>query len=72
MSIRVRIINGKGDWTATPPTGADEADWRGLVTDFISTGGVVNLTTDLIVTQQTVPNMSVKVSKGTAYIANAD
>ncbi len=72
MSRTIRLINGKGDWTATPPTGASDADLYQLANDIIAQGGVVDLDGgDALVTQSSTPGMSVKIAKGTIYVENA-
>lgn len=71
MAGRVRVINGKGDWTAIPPTGVDTGDWTGFTTDIVENGGVVDLAGgDLLVTQLGTPGMAVQVAPGTVYVEN--
>jgi hypothetical protein len=72
MSRTVRLINGKGDWTDVPPTGASDADLYQLANDFIPQGGVVDLAGgDALVTESDTPGHSVKVAKGTIYVPNS-
>ncbi len=72
MARKVRLINGKGDWEATPPTGASDADLYQLANDFVEQGGVINKTGgDGEVTELDTPGMSVKVKKGTIYVENS-
>lgn len=69
---RVRIINGKGDWGAEPPTGADDHDLQTFVNDFVSAGGVLDLAGgDALVEESDTPGMSVKVGAGTIYVENS-
>lgn len=72
MSRQIRLIQGKGDWTATPPTGASDADLYQLANDFVAQGGVINLAGgDAHVTEVTVPAYQVKIAKGTLYVPNS-
>lgn len=72
MSRTVRLINGKGDWEATPPTGATDADLYQLANDFIVQGGVADLAGgDALVTETLTPVYKVKVAKGTIYVPNS-
>ena len=72
MSRTLRLINGKGDWEATPPTGASDADLYHMANDFIAQGGVVDLAGgDALVTESDTPAHSVKVKKGTIYVENS-
>lgn len=72
MSRTVRLINGKGDWEATPPTGATDADLYQLSNDFIPHGGVVDLDGgDALVEEKDTPGFGVKVRKGTIYVPNS-
>lgn len=72
MSRTVRLIQGKGDWEATPPTGASDADLYQLANDFVVQGGVVDLEGgDALVTEIAVPGYKVKVAKGTIYVPNS-
>lgn len=69
---RVRIINGKGDWGAEPPTGADDHDLQTFLNDFVSAGGVLDLSGgDALVAQSGTPGMSVQVAPGTIYVENS-
>lgn len=64
MSAYVRIRNGMSN--------AEEDDVRGLATDFIIEGGVVDLdASDLLVEAQDTPDMSVKVAPGVGYVPNS-
>lgn len=72
MAARIRLINGKGDWTDVPPTGATDADLSHIVNDIISNGGVVDLAGgDCLVEESGTPGMHVKVAAGTVYVENA-
>lgn len=72
MSRTIRLIQGKGDWTATPPTGASDADLYQLANDFIVQGGVVDLDGgDALVSEIAIPAYKVKIAKGTLYVPNA-
>lgn len=72
MSRTVRLIQGKGDWEATPPTGASDADLYQLANDFIVQGGVVNLDGgDAVVTELDTPGYGVKVAPGVLYVPNS-
>lgn len=72
MALRVRLINGKGDWEADPPTGASDHDLYHIANDLFSNGGVVDRAGgDGLVTEQDTPGMSVKVAKGTYYVPNS-
>lgn len=72
MSRQIRLINGKGDWTATPPTGATDADLYQLANDFVVQAGVVDLDGgDALVTEPDTPGLSVKVAAGTIYVLNS-
>lgn len=72
MSRVVRLINGKGDWTDTPPTGASDADLYQLANDFVVQGGVADLEGgDSLVSELDSPDLGVKVAKGTMYVPNS-
>lgn len=72
MSRTLRLINGKGDWEDTPPTGATDSDLYHLGNDFIVQGGVVDLEAgDALVTESDTPGFSVKVQKGIIYVENS-
>lgn len=72
MSERVRIINGKGDWEDTPPTGADDHDLQSFANDFLITGGVVKLADGMcLVEELDTPAMKVKVAPGVTYVENS-
>lgn len=72
MSRSVRLIQGKGDWEADPPTGASDADLYQLANDFVAQAGVVDLDGgDALVTESDTPGLSVKVAKGTIYVENS-
>lgn len=72
MARRTRLINGKGNWEAEPPTGASDADLYQLANDFIPQGGVVDLAGgDAEVTEADTPARSVKVAAGTIYVPNS-
>lgn len=68
MSIKLSVVNGKGDFATQ--TGAGEDDWQAFQTDFMSGSGIVN-TGDFLVTEQSSPGMKVDVAKGVCYIENA-
>lgn len=69
---KVRIINGKGDWGAEPPTGADDHDLQTFADDFIAQGGVLfEEDGSALVTQSGTPGMSVQVAKGVIYVPNS-
>lgn len=72
MSRKVRLINGKGDWTDVPPTGASDADLYQLANDFVAQPGVVDKEGgDGKVTESDTPGLSVKIQKGTFYVLNS-
>ena len=72
MAGRIRIINGKGDWGATPPTGADDHDLQSFSNDFVASGGVLRPEAgELLVEEQDTPNMGVKVAPGIVYVDNS-
>lgn len=72
MSRTVRLIQGKGDWGAQPPTGASDADLYQLANDFIVQAGVVNLSGgDALVTETAPIGFKVKIAKGTIYVLNS-
>lgn len=72
MSRTVRLIQGKGDWEATPPTGASDADLSHIANDFIVQAGVVDLEGgDALVTELDTPSTGVQVAKGTIYVENS-
>lgn len=72
MARKVRLINGKGDWTATPPTGASDADLMHSMNDFIVQGGVIDfLGGDALVTEIGTPTMKVQVAPGVIYVPNS-
>lgn len=69
---RIRLINGKGDWNATPPTGASDADLYQIANDFIVQGGVINKKGGhALVTELDTPGYGVKVAKGIIYVPNS-
>jgi hypothetical protein len=69
---KLRIINGKGDSTATPPTGADDHDLQSFANDFVIQSGVVDLNGgDCLVTESGTPGMHVQVAAGTVYVENS-
>lgn len=72
MSRTVRLIQGKGDWQATPPTGASDADLYQIANDFIVQGGVIDKDGgDALVTELDTPGFGVKVAKGIVYVPNS-
>lgn len=72
MSRQVRLIQGKGDWEAQPPTGASDADLYQLANDFIIQGGVADLAGgDSLVVENDTPGFGVTVPKGTLYVPNS-
>lgn len=72
MSRTVRLIQGKGDWAATPPTGASDADLYQLANDFIVQAGVINKDgNDALVTETSPTGFKVKIAKGTIYVQNS-
>lgn len=72
MSAKVRLINGKGDWGATPPTGATDADLSHIVNDIIDSGGVLDVSGgDGLVEESGTPGMHVQVAAGTIYVENS-
>lgn len=72
MSGKVRLINGKGDWTQTPPTGASDADLMHSANDFVVQSGVLDLLGgDCKVTQILTPAMKVQVASGIVYVLNS-
>lgn len=69
---KVRLIQGKGDWTSSPPTGASDADLYQLSNDFIVQGGVLDLDGgDALVTELDTPEYKVQIAKGTIYVLNS-
>lgn len=65
MAIKARIFTGMGNKSATPMTGADQADFMTLYQNFLWREGILLLAADHFQVQaQTVPDMSVKVKKG--------
>lgn len=72
MARTIRLINGKGDWTDNPPTGASDADLYQMANDFIAQAGVLDKEGgDSLVTESDTPGMTVKVAKGTIYVENS-
>lgn len=72
MASKVRLINGKGDWTATPPTGASDADLYQIANDFVVSPGVLDLLGgDCKVTEILTPVMKVQVAPGITYVLNS-
>lgn len=72
MSRITRLINGKGDWNDTPPTGASDADLYQMANDFVVQGGVIDLDGgDALVTQSDTPGLSVVVAPGIIYVPNS-
>ena len=73
MAKRITVINGKGDFTATPPTGVDTGDWMSLESILIADEGVINVSGDkLLVRELAAPSMKVRVNPGQCYIENSD
>lgn len=69
---RVRLIQGKGDWEATPPTGASDADLYQLANDMVASGGVLRPENgEGLVTENSTPSMDVLVAPGVIYVENA-
>lgn len=68
---KLRLINGKGDYTSDPPTGATAGDLYHMANDFIDQEGVLHVDTDCIVTQSGTPGMSVQVAPGIIYVENS-
>lgn len=68
---KLRLINGKGDYTADPPTGATAGDLYHMANDFIEQEGVLHLESDCIVAQSGTPGMSVQVATGIVYVLNS-
>lgn len=72
MSAKVRAIQGKGDWSAIPPTGMNDGDVYGVGNDFLAQGGVVNRDAgEAFVEESDTPGMSVKVALGIIYVENS-
>lgn len=73
MSMWTRIRNGIAPNPDTGLGGATEGDLSGLASDIIpQSGGVVNLSGgEALVTESTVPGMSVKIANGRIYIPNS-
>jgi len=72
MARTVRLINGKGDWTDTPPTGASDADLYQLANDFVVQGGVIDKEGgDALVEELDTPDLGVKIAPGTIYVPNS-
>src|SRR5437868_294546 len=70
---KVRIIQGKGDWGATPPTGASDADLYQLANDLVVQGGVVSKSAgDSLVHELATPGLGVTINAGTIYVPNSD
>lgn len=73
MAKKIQIINGKGDFTATPPTGVDTGDWMSLESILIANEGVIDVAGDkLLVRELAAPSMKVRVNPGQCYIENSD
>lgn len=71
MAAKVRLIQGKGDWTDVPPTGASDADLSHIVNDFVVQGGVLNPEDgNALVEESGTPGMSVQVAAGIIYVEN--
>jgi hypothetical protein len=68
---KLRLINGKGDYTADPPTGATAGDLYHMANDFIDQEGVLHLDSDCIVSESDTPGMSVQVAPGIIYVENS-
>lgn len=69
---KIRIINGKGDWEATPPTGASDADFYHIINDIVDTGGVVaKADGDSLVAELDTPGLGVQIAPGTIYVPNS-
>lgn len=69
---KVRLIQGKGDWTDVPPTGASDADLSHLANDFIEDGGVIKPENgNALVEESDTPGMHVKVAPGVIYVENS-
>lgn len=72
MSKKISIIGGKGDWEATPPTGASDHDLYHVLNDFYEGGGVLDLAGgDFEVTESLTPGMTVIVKMGTIFVPNS-
>lgn len=72
MSRLLRLINGKGDWEATPPTGASDADLYQIANDIVAREGVLDKDGgDGLVTELDTPVKKVKLAKGTIYVENS-
>lgn len=70
---KVRLIQGKGDWEATPPTGASDADLYQLANDLVVQGGVVSKSAgDSLVHELDTPGLGVTIDPGTIYVPNSD
>lgn len=71
MSAKIRAIQGKGDWTETPPTGMNDGDIYQLGNDFVIQGGVLRPETGAaLVSESSIPGMSVQVAAGIIYVEN--
>lgn len=69
---RVRLIQGKGDWEATPPTGASDADLSHIANDFVVEGGVLRPEVgEALVVESDSPGMHVQVLQGVIYVENS-
>lgn len=69
----IRAINGKGDWTDTPPTGMNDGDVINLTNDFVVSAGVVLPEAgNALVTQSGTPGMHVQVAAGIIYVENSN
>jgi hypothetical protein len=70
---KVRLIQGKGDWEATPPTGASDSDLHAFDNDVVLYGGVLSVSGGHALVQESdTPGMSVKVNPGIIYVFNDD
>lgn len=66
---KLRLINGKGDWTDVPPTGATDGDLYHMANDFIDQEGILH-PSDCLVAESGTPGMSVQVAPGILYVQN--
>lgn len=72
MAVHGTSVNGMGRVDAALATyGMKAEDHMHISQDFINSGGVANMATDCLVTQNGTPNMSVNVAAGTVYIPNS-